>query len=415
MKKNEQALHEVISAHLSECKKYIEAEVYYKALAAIKNAKYADPRNIYIIALEKQVELLSDLSKKRPASDANKKEVRETIPEIIRRAIDDTSKREAMKSKKNQNDNENETSSDPMELERNLAMKKLKNQFVKLAEEFIDKGDYQSALEEIRRIFIVDPDNKTAKELEKKIQTLVSYHSTDDLEEPPESKKKRFSIGRVAPWAIVLLILGNIIVFYQTSMISGRDTEGDGFAYSSYSENMVTDSQTRASEEYQEMSDTESYSSQSSTTLPDAVTDYREVVPVADDTSEEDDEYEYTNDTTTLDESAIADLTVEESEAEAGSLTPRVTVDKPDITVQIQEPEYPAEALDLGIEGEVIIRVRYNASGTVNASFVESTDHPLLSDSALESARQSIFSPADTIILEEGEWVSIPYRFHLGR
>ncbi len=398
MKKNEQPLHELITAHLSECKRHIDADVYYKALAAIKNAKYSDPRNIFIIALEKQVELLSELSNKRPGSSSNKKEIREPIPGIIRHAIDDAHQREEDKSNEVQSSDKDEPLNDPVILERNLAITKLKNQFVKLAEEYIDRGNYKSALEEIRRIFIIDPDNEIAGKLEKKIETLESYRTNNEVKQEPKPKekkeKKRVSIGKVVLLAIALLIMAGVLFLYLKSMVSTGDAEPIEYLSESDAGSVSSDSHRYASEENRETVETESEVSQSSVSHPDAAAEYREIIPVPEENPA---------------------LIIEDSDEGQAFASSRVSVDIHDVSVKLEEPDYPNEALELGIEGDVVIRVRYDSTGTVNASIIDSTDHPLLSGSALESARQSIILPADTIISERDEWVSIFYHFRLER
>jgi len=416
MSRKDQPLHENVAAHLSECKKYVDAEVYYKALSSIKDAKYADPRNIYVIALEKQVELLSELSKKRTGVDSNKREVRATIPEIIRRAIDDSRNRYEMKQQNVKSGEEDDSPNDPITLERDLAFKKLKNQFVKLAEEFIDRGDYQSALEEIRRIFIIDPENSIAKNLEKKIETLVSYQNaeTPASEKQSRKKKKKIPVGKTGALIISLLIVANVLLFYITSLNSSNDASYEAYTYQSQSEYTDAEALNNPPGENQSGSEYTSSSDQSLAALPDAVREYREVVHVVDepDLAAETDDTVYENDVDDIDTTEMA---VDANADQVGSVVPRVIVDTPDDYLQFEEPVYPDEAIELGIEGDVVIRVRFDSTGIVNDSFIETTDHPILSDAALRSARASVFFHSETNQNQHQQWVSIPYQFRIER
>ena len=56
------------------------------------------------------------------------------------------------------------------------------------------------------------------------------------------------------------------------------------------------------------------------------------------------------------------------------------------------EPEYPAEARDRGVEGEVLLQVVVGADGSVAQATVIS-GHPLLNDAALEAVKQWKFDP----------------------
>ncbi len=174
MKPSGQSMYEMIASLLTGCKKYIDVEAYSKALAIIKNAKHSDHRNVYIIALEKQVKLLSDLSKQQPRNELYRKQICSTISDIIRCAIHESRIRAGTDkdtaARKDLRGGEIAPRFDTQE----TAIKKLLKQILRFAEEFVRKGDYKSALAELNRIYIIDPENIRAKNLEKKIETLIN-------------------------------------------------------------------------------------------------------------------------------------------------------------------------------------------------------------------------------------------------
>jgi hypothetical protein len=57
-------------------------------------------------------------------------------------------------------------------LEKAAALDWLKNQYFQHAHEYVRKGEYQHALAEIRRVYIIDADNRTARDFEKQITEL---------------------------------------------------------------------------------------------------------------------------------------------------------------------------------------------------------------------------------------------------
>jgi TonB family protein len=426
MKKQEQPTHEIITGYLTECKKHIDAEVYYKALNVIRDAKFADTRNIYIIALEKQVKLLSDLSKKHPGLDAHKKKICETLPEIIRRAIDDSRKREELRTQDTQREEDSPIEDNPYVRERELALKKLKNQFVKVAEEYIDKGDYQSALEEIRRIFIIDPENTIAHNLEKKIEALVNFRNKEVEKKTTVKKKKKTSrFGKVLPFLIAILVFGNLGIYYATTGFSGGKSRSAEIVYSFATDYNFADSYDLGVPIEGESEEQIGPPVPLMVSLPDELIRYRNTISVLYEIEEYTPEnyrpdtgglnmltaYETYAQATTDDSGSMVD-TIDEMSQNPNAL---VLVDEPDVVVHLETPIYPAEAYERGIEGDVVVRVLFDSAGSVNVSFVESSDHPLLSDSALQSARKSQFQQSDTTESDSPQWVTIPYRYRIIR
>jgi periplasmic protein TonB len=137
---------------------------YSKAISTIRNAKAIHPKNIFIIALEKQLEKLLAFTYSPTLADPERqKEILGSIPTLTQRAV------EAM----------NNEGPVPTSLpthhskERDVAFKKLKEQYFRLADGHMQRSEYQSALEEIRRVLILDPDDHMAKEYQKKAKELI--------------------------------------------------------------------------------------------------------------------------------------------------------------------------------------------------------------------------------------------------
>jgi TonB family protein len=106
----------------------------------------------------------------------NRDEILKSFSAMVERAIADTQRRQAA-AKPAENPPENK--------EKEAALEKLKSQYFQRADAYVEKGEYQRALEEIRRIYIVEPGSNVAKEYEQKIEQLI------DVQAKGEAKKEQ--------------------------------------------------------------------------------------------------------------------------------------------------------------------------------------------------------------------------------
>jgi tetratricopeptide (TPR) repeat protein len=145
------------------------------AVEAIRSAKSLEPKNIYVLAFEKQTEELRDLQANGTLTDEQRTDIFDSIPSILEKALELS-----------------RTSSGVTDLsalgrpvqdftkqsqERTAALEWLKNQYFQHAHEYVRKGEYQHALAEVRRVYIIDSSNAVAKELEKQIDQLAQMQS----------------------------------------------------------------------------------------------------------------------------------------------------------------------------------------------------------------------------------------------
>ncbi len=77
-------------------------------------------------------------------------------------------------------------------------------------------------------------------------------------------------------------------------------------------------------------------------------------------------------------------------------------------------PNYPRRAIDLGQEGEVILRALVSADGESREIRVfRSSGIALLDDAALRAVRRWAFEAAQINGRRIDAWVEVPVRFHL--
>ena len=159
---------------LQEIHRKAEASNFAEALTAMKEVKAADAKNIYLIAIEKQIAKLND-----PALQAeNRAAIIKSLPPMIDRAISDVQRRAVVPKE------------DSQKVQKEAALEKLKSQYFQRSDDYVEKKEYQRALEEIRRIYIIEPGSVVAKEYEKKIEQLAALQTRGESTVPPEEVAK---------------------------------------------------------------------------------------------------------------------------------------------------------------------------------------------------------------------------------
>jgi tetratricopeptide (TPR) repeat protein len=157
---------------LSKARMHLEEGNFASSLASVQKAKKEEPHNIYILAFEKQLEQLIELTSANILTEEQRADIVDSIPGIIERATHGTHAPSEAPAHPHARITQAEPSPD-----RAAAMEWLKNQYFQHAHEYVRKGEYQHALAEIRRIFIIDPENQVAKNFERQIQELSELKS----------------------------------------------------------------------------------------------------------------------------------------------------------------------------------------------------------------------------------------------
>lgn len=159
--------HSALAQKLRTAQAFAEKADFRRALSILKEAKRADPTNIYLLAFEKQVEQLNDLTSSNLLSDEQRADIIESLPGIIERATMAPGSREAAPAT-----SRDIKSAEEQHIERRAALEWLKNQYFQHAHDYVKKGEYDNALAEVRRVFIIDPESKIAHDFERQIREL---------------------------------------------------------------------------------------------------------------------------------------------------------------------------------------------------------------------------------------------------
>ncbi len=436
-----EVLHSRLTEVLKKCEIRIETANYTRALDAVREAKYIDPQNIYLIALERQLKTLTGQGFKKILTPIERKELLDSIPEIKRRALDDMQRRVSGEQEiRGEAEHEAMDIEDLRSRERDRALKRQKDTYIQRAEESIDRGDYEHALDEIRRIYIIDPENSLARDLESKIQQLAVLRKREPQVSSTREKKKkrRFSLGRkIAPVAIALLLLVNVMLFYFKVLNSPTDGAIAADEFTSRPAATELDDVAAKSEKIPVSEATPLTFAGRSRLLPEVfpqveradIQDSNEVfdetaaLPAApkDTTAAESSAYEPPVDNPAdadftdedLIEGLAEDQVIEETKPAGGDPLGEVTVVPAANVIRLEQPLYSGAALRSGIEGEVVVRVTLDNDGRPLAATILKSDHPLLQSPAVESAIRSEYYAPGTAESAGSPWIDVVYVFSI--
>ena len=109
-------------------------------------------------------------------------------------------------------------------------------------------------------------------------------------------------------------------------------------------------------------------------------------------------------DTTTLDETTVLDA------SDAREFYP---FDEGPVLTSFEQPEYPEQARQAALEGEVAVKVLVGIDGSVERVTVLSATDPIFEDAASDAASRCRFTPAKLEGNPTRSQVMIPFKFSL--
>jgi hypothetical protein len=168
----------LIDRLIAEAQNDIEQKAYAQALTAIRKAKVLDITNIYMLALERQVEQLKELTSSGSLTDEQRNDILDSLPGIIEAAKSIQTPLATPETA------DAERRSTPEQLEQIRAARQwLRNQYFQRAHDHVKKQEYDRALAELRRVYVIDKEDLFAHEFELKITQMVELQK----QKPPES------------------------------------------------------------------------------------------------------------------------------------------------------------------------------------------------------------------------------------
>ncbi len=185
---------------------------YAAALRHVRSVKSVQPENIYVLAFERQVEQLLELTEGGFITEEQRMDILESIPGIVERAIQQPNTRPSDMASPTRRLEQASTE------ERSAALSWLKNQYFQHAHDYVQKGQFSHALTEIQRVYIIDPNNDTARDFEKQIHKLLDLKQ-QNLNPVAASEAAAEGSGRKESnfWLIaagVVFIVVTVLVIY---------------------------------------------------------------------------------------------------------------------------------------------------------------------------------------------------------
>ncbi len=459
MNDEQQTLRQHIEQRLGEAQELIEKGIFADAIGRVRDAKLVDVRNIYLIALEKQLEKVLEESKIAPPVPERVAEVTKSLSGIIQHAIKDAAQRDRPLS----------VPSTPAadaggvsaaETEKKKALEKLKSQYFERVDEYVAKGDYPRALEEVRRIKILDPSDRAAKEFEEKIAQLSTVaaekaeaakekaeaapkpdEKPQRVAEPPPIRKSEARKGsgiKIAAIVVVLAVaVGTLYLVTQkepepspqSAVIAQRSPIQPTAAATTIdtSNRQSLPVESPPAEEDNRARDTRVSTDRVSQPTREQPRETRmpAAEPPARDTRNQRSQ-PTTQQTQSAEEPSARPATTDRSTDQPPTTiapAPPAVVTTPVVTppaqpatepaaaagatgflpievepkvLSLQTPEYPQIAMRMNISGNVIVRVLVDAAGNPKSAAIHRSDHEILNNAAIDAAMKSKYSPGRT-------------------
>jgi len=167
-----------IEEKLREVYDKTDSREYAEALDCLEATRIADPGNIYISALKRQLEALLSLSQADDLSEDRRHELMDPMQGIIECAVRDNHRQHTAADDAQPREAPPPAAEPPREDEQADAQKQLealKLLYFQRASKFVMKGEYEQALAEVRRVFVVDPENTIAREYASRVEQLIEH------------------------------------------------------------------------------------------------------------------------------------------------------------------------------------------------------------------------------------------------
>jgi len=411
----------------------VRAGNYTDALQALARAKAEDPRNIFLIALEKQVTRL----RAGGVLPREKTEIVDSLPGLVERARADHRSRSASPEPAQPS----VAPGAPAAEKKDPRLKLVVEQYFRHADDWVKRRDFEAALKEIERVLLIDPENRVAKEYQYRVQSLFRK---EQRELPDEGSAPELEISAVGEEAVARVEetkkVGKLVVFLAIGitaivMVVGgimflRPSKGQyrvGYMYVSQSQLPAGEVQTATS----------------AVTAGDvaadegsAVENAPEVKPPAEPRAKAAVKPESKPETKTESAPAVKEQDVVESEPpkaapSKGADVPSVPsaigekqkapeesagparfipVEQPPKIVQLQQPSFSDEQILNGVQGDIVVKVQIDKSGKPLQAKVISSTNPALDAAVIDAVMRSSYSPG---VMSSGPvttWMTIPLK-----
>jgi hypothetical protein len=149
---------------------------YAAALVPVRKAKGLDRTNVYILAFERQVEQLGELSGAGQLSDEQRTDILDSLPVLVENALQKARPLEGPEAPP-----EVKVETPQEDREKLAAAQWLKNQYFQRAHAYVKNGEYDLALAEVQRVIVLDRQDRFASDFELKIMQMLELRRRQPL------------------------------------------------------------------------------------------------------------------------------------------------------------------------------------------------------------------------------------------
>ena len=149
---------------------------YSPALVPIRKAKGLDRTNVYILALERQIEQLEELARAGQLSEEQRTDILDSLPVLLENALQNADPLHGPEAPP-----EGGAGTPESDKEKRAAAQWLKNQYFQRAHAYVKSGEYDLALAEVRRVIVLDGQDRFASEFELKIMQMLELRRRQPL------------------------------------------------------------------------------------------------------------------------------------------------------------------------------------------------------------------------------------------
>lgn len=154
---------------LAEIRSHLEKNETREALGKIVSLRVVLPRNIFVVGLQTQVEKLCSAE---AAGSAEVVALRNTLPALLEKVVESTSNPASGKKPA-------QPAKPSGKSDREKAIESLKAQYYGHADAFMRKGEYEKAVDEVRRVQLLDPNDPNAGPYLQKLEELIKVDKED--------------------------------------------------------------------------------------------------------------------------------------------------------------------------------------------------------------------------------------------
>jgi hypothetical protein len=183
---------------LGEAHEHANAGAFAEALTDVRKAHALDPANVFILAFERQLEQIQEHIASGTLGPDQRQDILDSLAGIVAQA---TAAEAPAPPAAGTKVTRQPAPAEPEQVR--AARQWLKNQYLQRAHSHVVKKEFDQALTEIRRVFIIDERDRFAREFELKILQMQELQRRKPIVAPPPPPPTPVAPGQTPPEAVL--------------------------------------------------------------------------------------------------------------------------------------------------------------------------------------------------------------------